>query len=370
MTLLRRLGAIVREALASAWAQPVASLVTVVMVAGMCATVLLTTGRTVGAEEAVVSSIDAAGTRSIVVRAEQGAGLTPDVLERLAAVEGVEWLGAFGPATDITNSAIAGGTPVPARAAWITDPSRVNLPDRGESNPVSAWASELALMQLGMLESAGGAVSASGADYSVSGPILVPDYLMFLEPLVLIPSDPKTTTSAEVSILVVIAAEPELVAPLKQIVQSVLALDDPAKATVSTSEDLATLRALVEGQLGDFSRSLVIVIFSLTAFLVASILYGLVMLRRKDFGRRRALGASQPLIIGLLLTQIAALAFAGSLLGSTAAAVGLAIGRDPLPGLPFFVAIGVLAVGVSVIAGLIPALIAARRDPLRELRVP
>ena len=37
--------AVVREALATSWAQPVASVVTIVMVAGMCATVLLTTGR-------------------------------------------------------------------------------------------------------------------------------------------------------------------------------------------------------------------------------------------------------------------------------------------------------------------------------------
>ena len=62
--------AVVREALATSWAQPVASVVTIVMVAGMCATVLLTTGRTVGAEQAVISSIDSAGTRSIIVRAE------------------------------------------------------------------------------------------------------------------------------------------------------------------------------------------------------------------------------------------------------------------------------------------------------------
>lgn len=45
----KRWWAVVREALASARSQPVASVMSIVMVVGMCATVLLTTGRTVGA---------------------------------------------------------------------------------------------------------------------------------------------------------------------------------------------------------------------------------------------------------------------------------------------------------------------------------
>ena len=67
-------------------------------------------------------------------------------------------------------------------------------------------------------------------------------------------------------------------------VTSVLALEDPSKLSVETSEELATLRALVEGQLGTFGRSLTLGIFTLTVILAASILYGIVMLRldRKD----------------------------------------------------------------------------------------
>src|SRR5690606_12673239 len=53
--------ALLREAIASARGQPVASLLTVAMVAGMCTAVLLTTGRTVAAEQAVLAELDAAG---------------------------------------------------------------------------------------------------------------------------------------------------------------------------------------------------------------------------------------------------------------------------------------------------------------------
>ena len=158
--------------------------------------------------------------------------------------------------------------------------------------------------------------------------------------------------------------------PVAQAVQSVLAVDNPNGVTVTTSEDLATLRALIHSQLGAFGTNLVVIIFALTALLVAAILYGLVMLRRRDFGRRRALGASQRLIVSLLLTQMAALSLTGAVLGSATAAVGLWASGDPLPGAAFFVAVGILATGVGTTAALLPALAAARRDPLKELRVP
>jgi putative ABC transport system permease protein len=361
--------AIGREALATAWAQPVASIVTIVMVAGMCATVLLTTGRTVGAEQAVLGSIDSAGTRSIIVRAEAGAGLTSDVLGRLAEIDGIAWAGAFGPATDVQNAAFPDATKVPMRLAWGSSFESFGVPEVQPVENGSAWASTVALEQLGMPDRVGGVVASSGAEVAVVGELEVPDYLRFLEPLVILPQ--STDAPAQpISVLVVIAARPDLVTPVALATQSVLAVDDPTMVTVATSESLATLRGLIEGQLGSFGRNLVIVIFALTAVLVAAILYGLVMLRRKDFGRRRALGASQGLIVALLLTQTAALAIVGSIVGSAAAAIALAATGDPLPGVDFFAAVAVLAVLVGVVAALVPALAAARRDPLKELRVP
>ncbi len=360
--------AVAREALATAWAQPVASIVTIVMVAGMCATVLLTTGRTVGAEQAVLGSIDSAGTRSIVVRADPAAGLDTSVLQRLANLDGIEWAGAFGAATDVQNAAFPGGTRVPVRLVWGDHLEAVGIPAVQPVQNRTAWASTKALEQLGMPDAVGGVTLTGGGDYAIAGRITVPDYLQFLEPVVMIPQ--TTDTPGTVSVLVVIAERPDLVAPVSRAVQSVLAVNDITKVTLSTSESLATLRGLVEGQLGSFGRNLVIIIFALTAVLVAAILYGLVMLRRKDFGRRRALGASQTLIVTLLLTQIAALSGIGAIIGCAAAAIGLAATGDPLPGPDFFAGVALLAVTVGIVAALLPALAAARRDPLKELRVP
>lgn len=368
--LLSRHLAVLREALATARAQPIASVVAIIMVAGMCATVLLTTGRTVGAEQAVMASIDSAGTRTIVVRADTDAGLNSTVLQRLTNIDGVEWVGAFGPANDATNALISDGQKVPVRLVWSTHLTELGVPELQALPDETGWASALALRQLGMPEGSGGVASPTGASYAIAGEIQVPDYLRFLEPLVVVPQSLNGANPGSVSVLVVIASSPNLVAPVSLAVQSVLGVDDPTKVSLTTSESLAALRAIVEGQLGSFGRDLVIVIFALTAVLVAAILYGLVMLRRKDFGRRRALGASQSLIIALLLTQVASLSFIGALLGSVVAAFGLAATGDPLPQVDFFVAVSVLSISVGLMAAVLPAVAAARRDPLKELRVP
>jgi len=364
----RRLGGIVREAFAAAGSSPIASIATVVMVAGLCVTVLLTTGRTVGAEQAVLGSIDSAGTRAIVVRADASAGLTSSVLDRLSVVDGIEWAGAFGPAHDVTNTDIPDGSKVAARFAFGTHLTSIGIPAAAALPGSTAWGSTLSLAMLGLPDGAGSVTTQSGGDYTVAGHIDVPDWLAFLEPALLVPQAPSDPEP--VAVLVVLAERPDLVSAVSAAVQSVLAVDDPTKITITTSETLAQLRALVQGQLGAFGRGLVLLILAVSGLLVAAILTGLVTLRRKDFGRRRALGATRGLIVGILLTQTLALATVGAVLGTGIATVVLAVGGDPLPGLAFTAGIGILAIAVSIVAALIPALVAARRDPIRELRVP
>jgi putative ABC transport system permease protein len=359
----------VREALISAWTQPVASLVSIVIVAGMVSSVLLTTGRTVGSEQAVLGSIDSAGTRSIIVRADTSAGLDTTVLERLEHIDGISWVGAFGAAADVTNADIDGGTPVPTRNLWTSQAGELGLPKRVALPGHTAWASDEALRLLGIVGNAGGVVSADGHDLAIAGRIETPDFLQFLEPLVLVPQV-QVAQPEPVAVLVVIAERPDLVAPLARVVTSLLDIADPAMATISTSERLATLRALIQGQLGSFGRTLVLLIFGVSALLVGAVLYGLVMLRRKDFGRRRALGASQGLIILLLLLQMTALGLIGAVVGTAVAVAVLVASGDPLPSVGFITAIDVLAISVAVLAAILPALAAARREPIAELRVP
>ncbi|MFV0453056.1 MAG: ABC transporter permease [Propioniciclava sp.] len=344
-------------------------MLTVLMLAGMILAVMLTTGRTVGAEQEVLGSIDTAGTRSITIRAEQAAGITSDVIDRIAPIDGIEWVGAFSAAVDAANTAVPDGTRVPARYAYGPHLDRLGIPPAAPLPGQTAYASGLAAPQLGLADGTGSITLTTGPDYTVTGGVEVPDFLGGLEPVMLIPQ-PAATGAEPVAIIIVIADRPDLVAPVSDAVLSVLAATDPSKITVQTSETLAQLRALIQGQLGAFSRGLVLAVLALTGALVAILLTGLVLMRRKDYGRRRALGATRGLIITLLLTQTALLAGIG-ILGGTAVSVGVLLATgDPLPGATFIAALGILALGTALLAALAPAITASRREPIRELRVP
>jgi putative ABC transport system permease protein len=366
---MMRVTGVLREAWASARSQPVASLVTVLVIVGMTLTVMLTTGRTVGAEQRVLGSIDDVGTRTIQVRAEAAAGLTTSVLGRISSVDGIEWSVAFSSAVDVTNSMIPDGTRVPMRTAYATDLQRLGVPAYSAAPGELAFASPHALDLLGMPDIAGSITTTTRHDYAVAGEIQTPDHLRGFEPVVIVPQ-PKQTGEEPVGTLVVIVERPDLVAPVADALMSVLAVDDPTRVTIQTSEALAQLRAIVQGQLGTFSRGLVLVTLLVTGLLVAVILYGLVTMRRKDFGRRRALGATRGLIVALLVTQTTILAVLGLSIGLVAGSIALVASGDPLPDVSFLGALGLLTLVTAVLAALAPALLASRREPIRELRVP
>ncbi|TQL02155.1 ABC transporter permease [Cellulomonas sp. SLBN-39] len=347
-----------REAVASAVGQPVPSLLTVAMVAGMCAAALLTSGQTAAAEAAALARIDAVGTRSVVVRADVDAGVTSAVVDRVRALEGVESVVALGPIVDARNSNVPAGRPVPVRAVYG---DLGDVPSDG-----LAAASDLAVQALGLVDGSGSIVTTDGRELVVVAGLDVPDHLREMEPLVVIPA----ASTGPVAVLVVVADEPQTVAPLSAAVVGLVAADDPSAVTLETSAELAAIRAAVGGELVTYGRSAVLGILAVAGLLVAANLFGLVQLRRKDFGRRRALGASRGQIVTLLLTQVGVLAVAGAVLGTTAVIVPSMARGAPVPGLAFVVAVAVAAVLTALLAALGPATVAANRDPLHEMRIP
>ena len=118
--------------------------------------------------------------------------------------------------------------------------------------------------------------------------------------------------------------------------------------------------------------------FAIVATLLAAIgLYGVlaytVAQRTREIGLRMALGAREGDVVRMVLRRGAWMAAAGIALGlAGAAALGRALsgflyglsGTDP----PTYVGIAVLLVGVTLLASWIPALRAARVDPLKALR--
>ncbi len=115
-----RLSKTIREALAMILSQPVVSVLTLALIAGMSATVVLTSGRTAAAERDLLAKIDEASSRAVVVRAEPKAGLGYDVVDKLSRVQDVEWVGAFGPARDATNGTTGSDVAVAVRSLVAT----------------------------------------------------------------------------------------------------------------------------------------------------------------------------------------------------------------------------------------------------------
>jgi putative ABC transport system permease protein len=168
----------------------------------------------------------------------------------------------------------------------------------------------------------------------------------------------------------VLAERPDQVAALTDAVVAVVGPADPTSLGVQTSESLALIRAAVAGELGTYGRRLVLMILGAGLALVVLNMYGAVTTRRRDFGRRRALGASRGTIVALVTLQTAITGLLGAALGTAIGAAVVWRLTDLLPDLRFAVAVGVLAIIATIAAAVPPALVAAHRDPVKVLRVP
>ena len=132
----------------------------------------------------------------------------------------------------------------------------------------------------------------------------------------------------------------------------------------------SNIRAAVQGELGQYGRQLITLVLAAGLVLVGLNIYGTINNRRRDLGRRRALGASRPTIIGLITSQTTLTALTGAAIGSLATNILLTRITGNAPPLPFTIAIITLATLTATLAALPPATIAAHRDPVHVLRVP
>lgn len=190
--------------------------------------------------------------------------------------------------------------------------------------------------------------------------------LDFLNRTLLTVADPEVTVTQ----IILLAESAEQAPDLVGAVGAVLDAADPSSVAIRSSDALVRVRAAVQGELGTWGRNLVGLVLCAGLVLTALNVLGAETTRRRDFGRRRALGASRLDIMILVTAQTVLTAIVGATAGVL---IGTAVVRQILgiqPEMDFGLAVAVLAVIAATIAAMPPAVIAAYRDPVRILRVP
>ncbi|WP_295126036.1 FtsX-like permease family protein [uncultured Leifsonia sp.] len=338
------------------------------MIGSMCAAIVLTNGRSVASERAVLATIDNAGTRSITITARSGETFDSGLVERVLSLTEIEWVGASQFISDASNSQILDGHTVGVRRLWASSWKRIGLPSP-QNGSASVYATDATLASLGLADGVGTIRARDGIEWFVAGTAQLPSFLAALGSSVLILEKERTTTERFDQITVLTRSTSHIEA-IANVLGTLVNLDDPSKFTISASQQLAEVRSAVRGQLSEFGRNLALGITSITSVLTCSVMILSVMQRRRDFGRRRALGATRSLIAALIVAQTGGLSAIGAIAGIGVASTVLMTTDAPTPPLDYLAAVAVLAIQVSLVAAIVPAILASRRDPIRELRVP
>ncbi|QPK80949.1 hypothetical protein G7Y41_07825 [Schaalia sp. ZJ405] len=382
------------EVFASIRSQTVTSLILVLLIAGASASVILTAGQSAGAQASVLSTVDSLSPRTINVYVSNNPPeFNATLVETLKSYDLIESVTGFGPAADVTAAVNPEGARVSTRAVygnigtrmphWVNALNQAETSQSGETTspeetlgfadetglPPRAVSTKNATDLLGFTAGVGVArFVPDGEEILVTDSISLPEHLDVMGPMLLIPRPMRE--DEPLAALAVSAARPEDVDVVTAIVRGYLREVPSENVTVSNSKMLADLRSAISGEITASNRTLIIGSFAAASAASIIVVWTVVLLRRKDFGRRRALGASRSAIVGLVLAQVWTLGVIGALAGFAIGIGALGIQGAVIPPPDFNVAVVVGMAAGSVIAALIPATWAAWRDPLTELRVP
>lgn len=370
---MARPGRLLGEAARVARAQWVATTVCALLVGLQCVVVLLTSGRAAQAEEQVLDTIDERGTRTLVVSTPVDSPLRADFLDTLVSAPAVAEALGLGPVSDSFNTAVPGGPAVPLRRGYGT----VGGLDLVSGEPSQqAWLSSYAAQSYGLFDGSGSVTSvASDTEHPALRILDDAAHLQQFEPLALLPTSTSESiagddAAAPVTQVIVLAEQPSDVAALEALVRAMLRDAEASQITIETSAELAQVRAAVSGELGRYGRRTILAVLGTGLVVITLSLLALTAMRRGEFGRRRALGATRSHIMSLVLGHTVIASGLGALGGVLGSLGWLTIAEQPRPPSDFIAAVVVLVMICALLAAMTPAIIAARRDPLRELRVP
>lgn len=373
-------GRLLAEGVAVARAYRASSMTITAVTAVMCLLVFLTAGQAAASAARILATIDEAGARVITVTAQQDSpGLEPAVVERIGALAGVEAVIGLGAPRDMHNTAVPGGANASARTVHGTLADRVTLISGRLPAPGEAVVDTSVQNQLGM-DGPVGALTDGTVTVAVVGSVTEKQPITGLTDYVLVggwtdahgrplQSTDETSDGDLVTLAFVLITDVNQVPTMVPVIRAVTGESDPARVSVQASPDLVEVQRVVSGDFGALSRQLGIVAV-LAGLLVVSLSMVLsVTARRRDIGRRRALGATRSALLVLIIIQALLPATVGAALGTIGggAAVLRLAHAPPTP--QMLMAVPILAILAGVVGSIPAALLAALRDPVAVLRV-
>lgn len=354
---------VIAEGLRTARSLRIQSLAVCLTVAASCVVSIATVGRSVEQEREILAVFDSSEARVVVFEpADASVAIVPGAVGRLERVNTVDWVIGVSAPFDVKRSSLPGAAPVAARyATGSSEDLRFSGDDPG------AYVSAEAMRRLGLRAAAGAIEDRLGRVIPVEGSYSTSGALRDLNAFVLVRTSAHEDT--EIRRFLVAATRTE---DVPSAVRAGIAAIGVAAGDVAVTQNVALgeVRSVVAGTVGRYGRDLVVLALTITLALGALTMFASVAGRRKDFGRRRALGASRGDVITVVVSSATAAAAPGAVIGVVAGSTVLrgTTGQWPSPAFPC--AVGLLAILTMVVAALPPAVVAAYQDPLRALRTP
>lgn len=321
-----------------------------------------TAGFSIESQTAILRRVDEVGSRivTVVTSDEAAASIPAPAVDRISRLAGVAWVVGLGPVFDGRNRRQAGeATPVRTYRA-------VRAPVTFSSSPTGG----------------GGFVTATSARraglngaYSVLGPDGIPIVGWFeageplgqLNDFVLVP---KVGPDEPLERIIVATEDVGWVESVARSIPAMLGVAATRGSTIERSRQLLSAREAVRDEVAGRDRMLVVALLAVATLLAALVVFAGTISSRRDFGRRRALGATQPQLVCLVIVSTLLPAISGTLIGTLGGWLYLSSRIGHLADPQFSLSVAILTVLALGAASAGPAAVAATRDPLRVLRVP
>lgn len=323
--------------------------------------VIGTAGLSLESQAAILGRVDEVGARIItLVSSGTSAALPAGAVGHIARLDGVDWVVGLGPVSDVSSRGLAGVVAPVRRFTAVRAPVQFSRSRSAQG----AYISPTSMRRLG-LNGAYSLLDPGGVP--VSGWFRADQPLTSLESFVLIPVDADSQLLERIIIAV---HDVGWVEPVAGQLSTMVGDDAALEASVQRSAALLEARDAVRDEVTRRDRELVVVFLAGSVTLSCAVVFSGTIAGRRDFGRRRALGATQGQLICLVMFTTSWPAVIGATAGTVGGWLYLSSRLGYTADWRFPAAVGVLATLAPVAASVLPAVIAATRDPLRVLRVP